>query len=990
MMKISVPREVKLLTGPAPTGQGSLWRSPDEALGKVSPAKNGAEGVLQWHSEPVSAERRDFLRLLSASLALAGAAGCSRQPEQTILPYVRAPEALTPTQPLFFATAANFGHGAVGLLVQSNMGRPTKVEGNPLHPESRGATDIFSQASVLDVWDPDRSQSLTHRGQIATWDDFFEALTGRRNQLATAQGAGLRILTESVFSPTLTDQIRTILARFPGARWHQYQPVSMDNAYEGTRIAFGETLEPHYQFERCRVVLSLDCDFLGGPRVRMARDLAAGRRTEGNAPEPGRLYVAEATPSLTGAFADHRLAIPSSQVAALTWTIANALGLPVAAPDLSTTIIRPGWISSCVQDLKQNRGRSLIVAGDAQPPLVHALVHAINHALGNTDATVHFATPANSAVAPQAESLAALVEAIRARRVDTLILLGGNPVYNAPADMDFDRHLGTVPWSAHLSVYNDETSARCHWHIPRAHFLESWSDTRASDGTVSLQQPLMAPLYGGKSEHELLAALLGPKAASDYQSVREYWKAERQGPDFEEFWNGALQRGVIDGTSFPRKDVRLRTDWMADLPAGSRPVAGPELELVFAPDPTIWDGRQANNGWLQELPKPLTKLTWDNAALIAPSLAKRLDLRNEDVVELRYQGRSLTAPVWILPGHADGAVTLTLGYGRSRAGRVGNGVGVNAFLLRSSDAPWFGTGLEIRKTAAHHPLATTQHHHTMEGRRPVVSMTYADFQLDPSALMRGVEPPNVSMYEPRKYAGYAWAMSINLDACVGCSACTIACQAENNIPIVGKTEVRRGREMHWMRVDRYFEGAIDAPRTYFQPVPCMHCEHAPCEAVCPVEATVHDSEGLNLQVYNRCVGTRFCSNNCPYKVRRFNFLQYADLTEENLKAQRNPEVTVRMRGVMEKCTYCVQRIANARIEAEKANRRLGDGEVLTACQAVCPTGAIVFGDLNDPTSKVNQAKRSQLSYELLAELNTRPRTTYLAKLTNPHPGLDQV
>lgn len=966
----------------------SMWRSLEErSSATISPPS--FRPLASQIANASVADRRDFLKLLGASLALGGATGCSRPPQHTILPYVHAPAQLTPAQPLFFATAASFGQTSIGLLVQSNMGRPTKVEGNPYHPESLGATDIFSQASVLEVWDPDRSQTLTHQGVASTWESFVGALGERLNRLNATKGAGLCVLTEEIQSPALLGQIQALLARFPAARWHRYQPIHRDNIYEGSQLAFGEPLQPRYHFGRCRVVLSLDADFIGGPGVRNARDFVAGRSSQADRPDPPRLYVVEATPTLTGAYADQRLAVRSSRVASVALAIGRALGLPLAQPvGLSTSASR--WIETCASDLRQSEGRSLIVVGDAQPPEVHALAHAMNHALGSAGSSVSYSAPVGATPTSQTESLRALTSAIAAGYVDTLFILGGNPVYNAPVDLDFSRHLSAVPFSVHLSVYDDETSALCQWQIPQKHFLEGWSDIWAFDGTVSVQQPLMGPLYGGKSAHELLAVLLGHSETDDYQIVRKYWQALHSGADFETFWNRALQRGVIEGTQLEQKTVRPKTDYLAHLSVPQHPADDERIELIFAPDPTIWDGRHANNGWLQELPKPLTKLTWDNAALVSPLLAQRLDLKNEDVVELRYGGRALAAPIWITPGHADQAVTLTLGYGRTRAGHVGDGAGVNAYLLRQSGAPWFASGLEIRKTAKKHALAVTQHHHSMEGRRPVRATTITQFRIDPGAVTRDDPQPITSLYDPFKYPGYAWAMSVNLDACIGCSACTIACQAENNIPIVGKTEVARGREMHWIRVDRYYTGEIDRPRTYFQPVPCMHCERAPCEAVCPVEATVHDSEGLNLQVYNRCVGTRFCSNNCPYKVRRFNFLQYSDLTDEHLKAQRNPEVTVRMRGVMEKCTYCVQRITSARIEAEKANRRLHDGEVITACQAVCPTGAIVFGDLNDPKSRINQVKRSPLSYALLAELNTRPRTTYMAKLDNPNPDLDEV
>jgi Fe-S-cluster-containing dehydrogenase component len=954
------------------------------------------ETALQWRSldaadpgippDLTMVDRRHFLRLAAVSLSLAGAGGCGRAPQQKIVPYVHAPPQLVAGDPLFFATVAALGGAAQGLLVKSHYGRPTKVEGNPSHPGSLGATDIFAQASVLDLWDPDRAQAVLHRGQSSTWDAFAAALNARLGRLAAADGgAGLRILTESVASPTLADQLHTVLERFPRARWHQYQPINRDNAYAGSRLAFGEALEARYRYDQARVVLSLDSDFLGAPGVRYAHDYVTARRAGDAQRDPGRLYVVECTPTLTGSFADHRYAVRFSQVEATARALALAFGLPVAGTSDAGALPK-GVLEACVRDLKRNAGTSLVVAGDAQPPIVHALAHAINDRLGNAGRTVAYSAPVLAATEPQRESLRVLTEEMAAGKVDTLIVLGGNPVYNAPADRHFGEHLSKVGCSVHLSLYDDETSKLCDWQVPQAHFLESWSDARAFDGTVSIQQPLIAPLYGGKSAHELLSLLLGQAAADAHQTVRAYWSRFRQPVDFDTFWDQALHRGTIDGSQLPERSASIRPEFLHEPAAPAADAGG--LDLIFAADPTVWDGRFANNAWLQELPKPLTKLTWDNAALVGPALAQRLGLANEDQVELTYRGATILAPVWIVPGQADSTVTVTLGYGRSRAGRIGTGAGFDAYPLRNSDEPWYGHGVQIRKTGARQRLATTQHHFSMEGRRPVRVTTMAELRSAAAREAEEAHTPNPSLYEPVRYDGYAWGMSINLDACIGCNACTIACQAENNIPVVGKTEVQRGREMHWIRVDRYYEGDAEQPRSHFQPVPCMHCERAPCEAVCPVEATVHDSEGLNLQVYNRCIGTRFCSNNCPYKVRRFNFLQYSDEDTESLKAQRNPEVTVRMRGVMEKCTYCVQRITSARIEAEKDNRRLADGEVVTACQAACPTKAIVFGDLNDPHSAVSQAKASPLDYALLGELNTRPRTTYLTRLRNPNPELE--
>jgi molybdopterin-containing oxidoreductase family iron-sulfur binding subunit len=613
----------------------------------------------------------------------------------------------------------------------------------------------------------------------------------------------------------------------------------------------------------------------------------------------------------------------------------------------------------------------------------------MNHTLGNVGSTVFYTDPVEAGPVDQMGSLRELVADMQAGLVDLLVILGGNPVYQAPAELRFSEHLSKVKLRVHLGLYDDETAALCHWHIPETHYLETWSDGRAFDGTITIMQPLIAPLYGGKSAHEVLAALMGQPNRPSYAIVRDYWRGQLPPEDFEPFWRTALHEGLVANTALPPREVAYRNMRVEASELAVSPSDQRSLDLVLRPDPTVWDGRFANNGWLQELPKPLTKLTWDNAALISPATAQRLGLHNEDVVELRYRGRTARAPVWLMPGQADEAVTVHLGYGRWRTGRVGRGTGFNAYVLQTSTAPWGDSGMEIHPTGGRYPLASTQLHHTMEGRNLVRVGTLAQYLAHPEFVheMAHEPPPDLTLYPLYEYKGYAWGMAIDLNACIGCNACVIACQAENNIPIVGKSQIAVGRDMHWLRIDRYYQGSIDDPETYYQPVLCMHCEKAPCEVVCPVAATVHDDEGLNVMVYNRCVGTRYCSNNCPYKVRRFNFLQYVDDQTPVLKLLRNPDVTVRTRGVMEKCTYCVQRISAARIQAEKDQRLIGDGEVVTACQASCPTEAIVFGDINDLNSRVAKLKASQLNYGLLTDLNTRPRTTYLARLRNPHPDL---
>ncbi len=929
-------------------------------------------------------DRRHFLKLMGASLALAGLGACARPPEEQVVPYAHAPDQIVPGEPLYFATAVSLEGMGTGVLVKSNMGRPTKIEGNPGHPASLGATDAFAQASVLTLYDPDRSQVTTHLGNIGPWSDFTATIRTVLDAQRELQGAGLRILTGTVTSPTLADQLQGLLTKFPKARWHQYEPVGRDNARAGALAAFGAYADAQYHLDKADVILALDADFLtcGPASLRYVREFSARRRVERMHGTMSRLYVVECTPSSTGALADHRLPLRASDIEGVARAVAAGLGLAVQAPTGSAA--PAAWIAALVRDLQQHRGSSLVIAGDQQPPAVHVLAHAINHQLGNVGTTVVYTEPVEARPQDQLASLTDLVNDIDAGAVDALLILGGNPVYDAPADLHFGARLQQITLRIHHSLYQDETSALCHWHIPQSHELESWSDVRAFDGTVTIVQPLIAPLYETKTAHQVLAAFAGSSDASGYDLVRAYWKGRYTGANFEHFWRQAVHDGVVPDTALPAKTVSLQPDCLANLPPP--PPGVQSLELVFRPDPTVFDGRFANNAWLQELPKPVTKLTWDNAVLVAPATAQRLDLHNEEVVELEYDGRRLQGPVWITPGHAADCVTVTLGYGRTHAGRVGSNTGFNAYAVRASKARWFGGGLQLRKTGARHALACTQHHHGMEGRELVQFATLAEYQANPEFTRAKSEPDggDISLYPGFQYNGYAWGMVIDLNACVGCNACVVACQAENNIPSVGKEEVARGHEMHWLRIDRYYTGGLDNPQMFYEPVPCMHCENAPCELVCPVGATVHSSEGLNEMIYNRCVGTRYCSNNCPYKVRRFNFFQYSNRTVETLKMVENPEVSVRSRGVMEKCTYCVQRILAGRIVAEKEDRRVRDGEVVTACQAACPAEAIVFGDLNDTASQVAALKAQPRHYGLLTELNTRPRTTYLAALRNPN------
>jgi molybdopterin-containing oxidoreductase family iron-sulfur binding subunit len=977
-----------------PARRAAYWRSLDERLEDAGFRAALARDHPQLASM-LALDRRGFLRFMAASLALAGLGACSGPPPEEIVPYLRYPRRLAAGDPGFFATALVRDGYAVGVLAETNRGRPTRIEGNPDHPASLGATGIGEQAAVLDLWDPDRSQAVVRRnGEVATWDDCRADLALWMADAARDGGARLRVVTPVSTSPTLAAQMGVLLKKYPRARWHFCQAVGEDTIREGTRLAFGEPLAVRWRFDRARVILALDADFLtlAPGRLRYAREFAAARRVMAVPPAGGRvamnrLYAIESTPSLTGSMADHRLPLAASRIEAVARQLAARLG--VGAHGGTAGPLDAAWLDAVATDLETRHGASLVVAGVAQPACVHALVHAINAHLGNHGSTVVFTDPVEAAGARPVAELPELARELAAGAIDTLLLLDVNPACDAPADLALAAHIARAPHTLHLGLHRDETALRCAWHVPMAHALEAWSDARADDGSISLVQPVIAPLYDGRSPHEVLAAVLGSVEQSAHALVRAHWQ-ERVAGDFDAFWTRALQDGVIAGSALPERHPRLRPG-VVDA-ACSRTVAAADaagLEVVFRPDATLWDGRQANNGWLQELPKPLTQLTWSNAAMISPALAAERGLADGDVVELAYRGRRIEAPVWILPGQAARSVTLPLGYGRSRAGRVGTGLGFDAGRLRSSAAPWFDSGLALRATGRHIELAATQQHFRVDGDDVVRRTTLAAFLADPGALgatdvLDGTLP---SFYPETPRGNYTWGMAIDLNACIGCKACTIACQAENNIPVVGAAEVRRGREMHWIRVDRYYRGEPANPSCIDQPVPCMHCAHAPCELVCPVGATVHDSEGLNLQVYNRCIGTRFCSNNCPYKVRRFNFLQYTDTRDESLKGQRNPEVSVRRRGVMEKCTYCIQRIEAAHVDADREGRRIGDGAVVTACQAVCPTRAIVFGDMGDPASAVSRAKASPRNYAMLAGLGTRPRTSYLARLGNPHPGL---
>ena len=960
--------------------------------------------------EAAGLDRRRFLQLMGASLALGGATGCTRQPLEKIVPYVRQPEELIPGHALYFASAAPFDGYARGVLVESHMGRPTKIEGNPEHPASLGGTDARTQAAVLDLYDPDRSQTLTHLGRIRTWEAFVEAMTLELAAQEGSGGAGLRILTGPVTSPTLAAQIQAIQARFPRSRWVQWAPAAERTAHVAAVAAFGRPVATRYDLAAAEVIVALDADLLdqGPGSTRCSKDFAKGRRVWESGGRMNRLYVAESSPSPTGTLADHRLALPPRDVAAFALALAAAVGVPGAAAPA-------GWshpealrlLPRLAADLQAHRGRGVVAAGLAAAPEVHVLAHAINQHLGNVGATVVHTEPVLARPSDALADLQSLAAELRAGQVEALFVLGANPVYDAPADLAFQEAMlsPAARLRVHWGLHQDETAQYCHWHVPATHWLESWGDLRAFDGTATIQQPLIEPLYPGcRTVHDLLAVVEGRPGTQAQQIVREHWQARLGG---EPAWRRALHDGMVPGSAAPAAGAGVAGGAVAAAAAAiGRALAQPAgLVIAFRPDPSVGDGSQANNAWLQELPKPFSKVVWDNPALVSPRTARELGVgdgehdgmpgRRAEMLRLAAGGRELTLPVWVLPGHADGVITLHLGHGRTHAGKVANGVGFDTYRLRTTQALWSLGGVEARPTGERHELASTQGHFVMEDRPLVRHATLAAWQANPDFAREAVfQPPaDMNMNEGAwKYDGYKWGMAINLSACTGCNACVVACQSENNIPVVGKDQVYRGREMHWIRVDQYYGGEdYERPTGVFnQPIPCMHCEMAPCEVVCPVAATAHSSEGLNDMVYNRCVGTRYCANNCPYKVRRFNFYKFADWQTESLKLQRNPDVTVRFRGVMEKCTYCVQRINAGRIAAETAQppRRIRDGEVVPACAQACPTEAIVFGDLNDPEARVTRWKQQPLEYALLGELNTRPRTTYMGRLSNPNPDLE--
>ncbi len=975
--------------------------------------------------------RRDLLKFMGGSLAMAGlASGCRFLPQQKIVPFVQAPEDRLPGEESRYATAASLGGYGTGLIVRSYEGRPIKIDGNPGHPSSNGSTDARTQAELAVMYDPDRLKNPQVVGDYGTWDEFFK--NARAAMSKSHDGAGVAILTQNVGSPSLAGQISAFLKANPAAKWFQYEPVNRDNLNEGSMLAFGQYVDTVYRFDLAEVVLSLDCDFiLDGPgNVRYQGDLASRRSVDDSAPNLSRIYAVEGVPTLVGAMADHRWPVRSSKILDVAKALAAKLGITGAAGSLPHGIDDKA-LTSVANDLMSSKGKGIVIAGAHQPAAVHALVHAINAALDNSGATVLHLEPVLAKPTSNVSDIQALTTAMRSGQVSLLLMVGGNPVLDAPADLRFADALAQVPFSAHLSLAQNETTQKCLWQLPESHFLESWGDARGHDGTACVVQPLIEPMYDSKSAIEMFESLLN-KGRTGLEIVKDTWKKNlTSSQTFDDAWQVILSTGVIPATA--AKVLQLSPT--PNMAAGLSAQESGDMELLVLHDPTVYDGRFSNIGWLQELPKPLTNITWDNTFQMSPATAKKLGVGqqdrmlgipyygNWDVIRVTANGATVEGPVYIHFGMADDLIVVHTGYGRQQAGMVGNvgdmihqGGGFDAYPLRTVASPWLINGVQVAKTGRNYKIANTQFHNLLDhdetdsGRDVIRETTLATFLKNRDVLEHPTEPTMEVKGEEREKTSiwkgpdgfnspdeYQWAMTIDLNLCTGCNACVLACQSENNIPTVGKEQVLRHREMHWIRIDRYYRAessdrAFDEnnPVITFQPVTCMQCEKAPCEPVCPVAATTHSHEGLNQMVYNRCVGTRYCSNNCPYKVRRFNFLLYTKRVEDVpvLKLLQNPDVTVRGRGVMEKCTYCVQRINRARIEAKKAGREIKDGEVVTACQQVCPSKAIIFGDMRRPANAVSKSRASKRNYVLLENVNTRPRTTYLGKVRNPNPELE--
>ena len=1011
------------------------WRS----LGQLSGAESFKRFLHREFQEGASVmedsvTRRNFLKIMGASASLAGVMGCSiRRPVQTIRPFAKMPEYALPGKAVYYATSMSLGDDVVGLLVKSQQGRPTKIEGNPDHPGNKGKTTVYNQASILDLYDPDRVKSPSIEGKRVSRSDFYRWFDVLLKGASVNDGYEFCILTQSQMSPTFFRLLKQARRQFPKLKTFRYDPINKDAVHHGLFSASGKWMSPVYSFKDVNTIVSFDSDFLGNETDRLSSvaDFSSRRDPKGRM---NRLYVFESQFTQTGSRADHRYAISRSKIPSILIRLADilvekrALNLPAsldrvlkqsrdAAPEVDDFVLR-----SMATDLIDNKGRSLLLAGSSQPEYVHALIYFINRDLRNNNRTVFYKplrfSDDSLTRKRSLDSISELSGSMRNGEVKTLLILGGNPVYDTPHDSGFSDALSKVENVLHLTLRENETSRASKWVVGLSHYLESWGDAVAVNGTTSIVQPLVRPLYDTVSEIELLARF-SSKRASGYAEVRKTWRDVLRRDGFESNWKRVLHNGVLNGRGFEALELPYRSSYLtssafiSDVREGlSLAKQSTGLELVFSVDSTLYDGRFANNGWLQELPDPVSKLTWDNAAYVGVQTAAKLGLETGDMVEIKLKDTVLSIAAMVLPGVADNTVVLPLGYGAEVVGRVGDNAGFNVYPMRRSDSLFFALGATVSKTGETYVLASTQDHGSMEGRPLYREATLSEYHKSPDFASKMGEPvPESSIrsaYPEVKYdTGYQWGMVIDLNKCTSCNACVISCQAENNIPIVGKEEVEMGREMQWIRLDRYFLGEKESPEMVTQPMTCLQCENAPCEQVCPAAATVHDDEGLNAMVYNRCIGTRYCLDNCPTKVRRFNFFDYHQRNPQSVKKKRdhlfdlirepdlslqmqfNPDVTVRMRGVMEKCTFCVQRINASKQQVKNEGRVLRDGEIKTACQQACPADAIVFGDILDKKSRVAQLRASQLNYSILEQLNLKARTTYLGAVRNPNPKIEK-
>ena len=997
------------ITIPAKSSGKDYWRSLDE-LSDTDKFQSFVksefpEGTIDM---PSNVSRKKFLGLMGASLALAGLTAC-RRPIEKILPYIKAPEEIIPGVPKYYASAMPFGLNSYGIVVETHEGRPTKIEGNKGHSSSNGKANSFVQSSVLNLYDPDRSQSPKHLGREVTWKAFQEFWKTEHDQFIENEGQGLAVLSESFASPTLKRLRDSFLEKFPKATWAAYETVSDENIYHGLEIATGQKYQAIHHFDKADVILSIDSDFLylDSDDVVNSQRFADGRRVTTEHDSMNRLYCVENSFSVTGGMADHRLTIPHNQIPVFTAALISELknlGIRISTPDAIDQIDISGidtkWVRILSKDLVAKKGKSLVVAGYRQTAEVHAMVYAINDGLQNNDRTVFYHQPEDR-LYPNHSEFKSLVENLNDGKINTLILSDVNPVYSNSADIDFTNTMKLAPNVIHYGYSENETSELCNWHLPGIHYLETWGDVRSFDNTLSVVQPMIAPLFNGKSQAEFFNTLLTTEFAPDYDLVKETWKSLLVSQGFEKQWQQVLHDGYLTGSNSKPIETSINTRSITAGLNGYKPEKIKGIEMVFAKSSSTYDGRFANNGWLMENPDPVTKVTWDNVASISKKTAAKLGLKNKELAEFSVNGQKVTLPIWVMPGQAHNSISVTLGFGRTSKGRISKNVGFNVSRLKNLDS-YLSSDVSISGTGRSYVIACTQDHHGMgdeklvtdqiQKRLPMIvrESTLDEYRSNPEFVNEVVEQPELSsLWKEKDYSdGYQWGMSIDLNVCTGCNACAIACQSENNIPVVGKDQVEKGREMSWIRLDRYFSGDVENPEMVFQPIACQHCEMAPCEQVCPVTATVHDDEGLNAMVYNRCVGTRYCANNCPYKVRRYNYYNFTNELPEIVQMSQNPNVTVRFRGVMEKCTFCLQRINQAKITSKNENQTLVDGDVVAACQQTCPTDAIVFGDINDPESKVSKTKKQNRDYSLLGEINTRPRTTFLAKLRNQNSKLD--